>query len=232
MALKDAKNSDPNAIFEEEPFRPGGEVAPKPEGKPPATKVGDMEPVGGSADPFSLDNVSVSGTTIEDLGVEQPILIVPVDKPNKQDFFRVHPDPAFKLEARVIKLDAERETFLVTRAIWPLIPGETKLVRLVAYLPRTGGIGLWPVLLPDPLAQGRDSNWSITARKAAELAENKWVRLQANMARGAYDVVTSDKIPPPVWPNVTMRELLSIAFGDGRLVDRPDHPVIRQLRGE
>jgi hypothetical protein len=29
-----------------------------------------------------------------------------------------------------------------------------------------------------------------------------------------------------------MRDLLRIAFGDDRLVDREDHPVIRQLLGE
>ena len=138
-----------------------------------------------SADPFDLSNIAVASVTAEDLGVEKPILMVPVDKPSRQDFFRTHPDPEFRIEARVLKLEAERETYLVTCDVWPSIPGETKLVRLVPYLARSGGIGLWPVSLPDDLLGKRDTAWGVTARKAAEIAESKWVRMQANMAARA-----------------------------------------------
>ncbi len=194
-----------------------------------ATSGGET-PVGGE-DPFSLDNLSVAGTSAEDLGIEKPILHIPVDKPGKQEFFRAHPEPAFRLDARVIKLEAERETYLVTRPIWPEIPGETKLVKLVPCLTRSGAIYLWPLPMPDELMGRRDTTWGITARKAAELAERSWVRMTANMQTGAYDVVTSAHIPDPVWPKITFPEMLKIAFGDGRLVDRMDHPVLRQLGG-
>jgi hypothetical protein len=194
---------------------------------------GGAIPVGGaSADPFDLANIGVAGTEAEDLGVERPILNVPVDKPGKQEFFRTHPDPTFRLDARVIKLEAERETYLVTRPVWAAIPGETKLVKLVPYLTRTGGLGLWPLSMPDELMGKRDTNWGITARKAAEIAETKWVRMQANMARGAYDVATSSNIPDPVWPNISFQDILKIAFGDGHLIESLDHPVIRQLSGD
>ena len=198
---------------------------------PKVATEGGHSPVGKVDDPFDLSNISVAGVTSEDLGVEKPILVVPVDKPNKQDFFRVHPDPSYHVEVRVLKVEAERETYLVTKDVWLAIPGETKLVRLVPYLTRTGGLGLWPVSLPDDLLGKKDTNWGITARSAAELAETKWVRMQSNMARNCYDVVTSDKIPDPAWPNITSTAILKIAFGDGRLIDRMDHPVIRQLRG-
>jgi hypothetical protein len=192
--------------------------------------VGDSS-AGRADDPFDLSNISVAGVTSEDLGVEKPILMVPVDKPSKQDFFRVHPDPNYHVEVRVLKVEAERETYLVTKEVWLAAPGETKLVRLVPYLTRTGGLGLWPVPLQDELLGKKDTNWGITARSAAEIAETKWVRMQSNMARNCYDVVTSDKIPDPVWPNITPQAILKIAFGDGRLIDRMDHPVIRQLQG-
>ncbi len=189
------------------------------------------QPTPEGKDPFDLTNISVAGVTSEDLGVEKPILVVPVDKPSKQDFFRTHPDPAYRVEVRVLKLEAERETYLVAKDVWLASPGETKLVRLVPYLTRTGGLGLWPVSLPDDLLGKRDTNWGITARGAAEIAETKWVRMQSNMARGCYDIVTSDKIPDPVWPNTTLQDILKIAFGGGRLIDSLDHPVIRQLQG-
>ncbi|NOE36324.1 hypothetical protein [Ruegeria sp. HKCCD7318] len=58
------------------------------------------------------------------------------------------------------------------------------------------------------------------------------LRMQANMSRGQYDVVTSDKIPDPVWPKMSLQEMIKIAFGNGHLIDRLDHPIIRQLAGE
>ena len=54
-----------------------------------ATEGGDS-PVGRVDDPFDLSNISVARVTSEDLGVEKPILVVPVDKPSKQDFFRAY----------------------------------------------------------------------------------------------------------------------------------------------
>ena len=67
---------------------------------------------------------------------------------------------------------------------------------------------------------------------AAEYAEAKWVRMQANMQLGRYDVATSDKIPDPVWPTITFREILEKAFGKDHLIDSLEHPVIRQLQGD
>ncbi len=196
-----------------------------------AATVGDETPVSGT-DPFDLGNISVSETSIEDLGIERPILAVPVEKPGRQEFFRVHPDPAFHLMARLIVLEADRESYLLTRTVWPCIPGETKLVKLTTFLTRTGAVGLWPLNMPDELLGKRDTDWGVTARKAAELGEKKWVRLQANMQRRMYDVVTSEKIPDPVWPKIAFKEILEIAFGDGRLITSVDHPVIRQLGGQ
>jgi hypothetical protein len=55
--------------------------------------------------------------------------------------------------------------------------------------------------------------------------------LKANLAIGAYDIhVAKGTIPDPVWPPKTMSELLEIAFGGGRLVDKPDHDLIKRLR--
>jgi len=218
----------PNTPPEANPLKPSTEARVA---DPKVATEGGHGPVGKVDDPFDLSNISVAGVTSEDLGVEKPILVVPVDKPSKQDFFRTHPDPNYRVEVRVLKVEAERETYLVTKDVWVAIPGETKLVRLVPYLTRTGGLGLWPVSLPDDLLGKKDTNWGITARSAAELAETKWVRMQANMAHNYYDVVKSDKIPDPVWPNISFADILKIAFGDGRLIDRMDHPVIRQLQG-
>jgi hypothetical protein len=59
----------------------------------------------------------------------------------------------------------------------------------------------------------------------------KWVRMKANMALGAYELFLAEsKIPDPTWPDLPFSELYRIAFKD-RLINVPDHPVIRRLRG-
>ena len=130
----------------------------------------------------------------------------------------------------MIELEAERETYLVTPAIAAILPGETRPVRLLTCIPRVGGgVFLWPLKLPTD--DRRENGWITSARKAAEIAEKKWVRMQANQSLQAYDVQTSAISRTRCGPTSTMASLLRIAFSDGRLIDREDHPVIRQLLG-
>jgi hypothetical protein len=39
------------------------------------------------------------------------------------------------------------------------------------------------------------------------------------------------EIGKPNWPDVEFTKLLETAFGNGRLIDREDHPVLQQLLG-
>jgi hypothetical protein len=193
----------------------------------PFDRVDHVEPT----DPFDPAALRIDDTTDAALGIEKPILVVRVMRPSPQMFFRVHHDPNMRVDMRVIELTSEREIYAVTPAIAALLPGETRPVRLLTCLPRVGGgIFLWPLKLPRN--DDRENSWNVSARKAAEIAEKKWTRMQSNMALSAYDITTSVHIPDPVWPRATLHELLRIGFGDGRLVDREDHPVIRQLLGQ
>lgn len=184
---------------------------------------------GNAADPFDPASLRIDATTDTSLGIERPLLAVPVCKPPKQTFFRVHPGTDMCLDMAIIELGAEREIYAVAPNMVPMLPGETRMVRLYACMPRHGGLFLWPVKLPTE--GGRDSGWNSSARAAATMAQRQWVRVQANMAMGMYDVTTTAHIPDPVWPDVTMAGMLRLAFGDGRLIDREDHPVVRQLAG-
>jgi hypothetical protein len=55
--------------------------------------------------------------------------------------------------------------------------------------------------------------------------------MQADTSLGAYSVQTAAHSLDPVWPDLSMRELLRIAFREQR-VDTFAHPILRQLRGE
>ena len=59
-----------------------------------------------------------------------------------------------------------------------------------------------------------------------------WVRVQSDLCLGAYTVTYTDTVTDdPVWPELPMSALLRIAFQD-RYIDRYDHVVLQQLRGE
>ena len=53
------------------------------------------------------------------------------------------------------------------------------------------------------------------------------------MQEGSYTIYRAlGDIPQPKWPDKTLQEMITLAFGGGRLIDTPDHPVIRRLNGE
>jgi hypothetical protein len=188
----------------------------------------DREDAGDVDDPFHPDKLRITDTSDPGLGLVPAILTVRVKKPGPQQFFRVHPDWA--IDVRIIELQAEQEIYLVTPPVASQIPGETKPVRIVPYIARpSNAVSLWPLRLPPE--DGRDVDWNISARRIAEQAKTCWVRMQSDRAGSMYTALTSDHIPPPVWPQTTFRDLLKTAFSDGRLIDRIDHPVIRQLKG-
>jgi hypothetical protein len=88
--------------------------------------------------------------------------------------------------------------------------------------------------IPLPDTDGKDNEYNRSRRVAYDLAETKWVKIQANKALGAYDIIEAvSKLPEPVWPEdpVTMEKALEIAFKNNYL-DSNEHPVLKRLRGE
>ena len=181
--------------------------------------------------PFDPERLRLDLNFAEGLGVKKALVTVPVRKPKGQDFIRVHPDPSFRLPVATIELKDDGETYLVLPDIARDIPGEYVMSTMHTCISRTGVIFLWPVRLPSP--DGRQLAWHHSAKVAAEMAMKRWIRVKSNMSLGAYDIFeASCTIPDPEWPDdVTFLKLLEIAF-KGRLVDSPDHPVLKRLRGE
>ena len=102
---------------------------------------------------------------------------------------------------------------------------------LYTYLTRGGALRLWPIRQVGP--DGKQNEWHRTAEKAAELAMRSWVRVVPNKLIGGYEVMQAAvRIPDPVWPELSMKEIVRVALIDrGMVVDNPDHPVIRKLEG-
>jgi hypothetical protein len=184
-------------------------------------------------DPFDPAALRLSQDFTANLGVKKALITVPVDKPGKAWFSRVHPDPAYHLETYLIELKEERgESYLVSRDLWPELAGESTLVPRVLYtaVNRQGVLFLWKVGLPGP--DGKENPWHKSLHEAARMAKEGWVRVTANMGLGGYDVfqATGD-LPEPQWPELPFQQILRVAFKD-RYIDALDHPVLRRLRGE
>ena len=180
--------------------------------------------------PFNPAALRLSQSFAGTVGVKKLLTTVPVRKPNRQDFVRVHPDPAYReTPVAIIELKEDRETYLLSPVIAQQLPGEFNAVTLNTAINRQGVLQIWPVKLPGP--DGKHNEWHRSAAEAAERAMEKWVRVTANMSAGGYDIYeASGELPEPVWPEISFEEILKIAFRD-RYVDDVGHPLLQKLRG-
>jgi hypothetical protein len=187
---------------------------------------------GSAPDPFDPAALRLAQDFGASIGVQKALLTVPVRKPDRTWFVRVHPDERYRLQTPVVELKEDRETYLVAQDLWPSLAAEATFSprALFTAINRQGVVFLWPIRLPGP--DGRVDEWSRTALAAAEMATKEWVRVTANLSLGAYEIFrATGQLPDPVWPDKTLRELLAVAF-HGKLIDSLDHPVLRRLRGE
>ena len=183
-------------------------------------------------DPFDPASLRLTSDFSATIGVKKALLSVPVRKPDKSWFVRVHPAEEYHLSTAVIELKEDRETYLVAPALWNGLATEATFSprALFTAMNRQGVLFLWPVRLPG--SDGRVDDWSRTALEAAQLAVKHWSRVTANMSLGGYEVFqATGQLPEPEWPDLTLQQVLRVAFKD-RFITTLDHPVLRKLRGE
>jgi hypothetical protein len=181
-----------------------------------------------SPNPFDPASLRLDQSFADTVGVKKLLTTVPVCKPNRTWYVRVHPDPNYRLTPAAI-IEEDREFFLVTPQIALEFPDEFTPVTLFTAINRQGVLFLWPVRLPG--LNGKYSEWFRSAMEAAEIAQRRWIRVRSNMSLGAYESFPAPKQPPePEWLDVTFAEILKVAFRD-RLVDRTDHPILQRRLG-
>ena len=160
--------------------------------------------------------------------MKKALLTVPVKKPDKQAFIRVHPDESFRLPTAILEFKEDRESYLVDPSLLSELPGEVVPKMLFTAVTRQDVVFLWPVTLP--AEDGRGMEWHRSLMLAAEMAMNTWVRVVANMSLGAYEVFeAAGDLPEPRWPDVDLQGLLDIAFRDHFIQDM-DHPAVQRRR--
>jgi hypothetical protein len=183
-------------------------------------------------DPFDPSRLRLSQDFIAAAGVKKVLNTIPVRKPSKEWFVMTHPDPAYRIQTCVVELKEDSETYLVDPSLWPELAGESTFSprALMTAINRQGVLFLWPIRLPGP--DGRLDEWSRSAMEAATHANGKWVRVQANMSLGAYEIYeAAGQWAAPEFPTMPFQQLLKIAFKD-KFITSLDHPILKRLRGE
>jgi hypothetical protein len=198
---------------------PEAEPAPKAEAKAEAYKP-------------PTDAADLSGLFVDtgqgDPLTETVIHAIAVDKP--KDFFRVHPDPAYRRRCYVYTLKVEGQieefNYIVAESMRDLVP-EAKLCLVTTCIYRNGTLRLWLLKLPKE-GEKDQMAWS-TARAAARDALTKWTKIvwvgSKYNTRSAVEGYAPDpdvsKIPP-------FERLVELAFGAHGVMRDESHPVCRE----
>jgi hypothetical protein len=205
----------------------------------PVPAISDSEPEttngAGSrtADPLgNLDDLRLSQDFAAQAAVRPVFTMIPVRKPNRQEFVRVRPGDEWRFETGTFKDDDSGEFYMVSPQLWYELPGEVKPTCLTTCISRNSPVPfLWPIMLPGP--DGRPNRWHESAAEAARHAERDWLRVVADMSAGCYvPHVAAGNLAEPEWPEkLKMGDLIRLAFRD-RFINDVDHPALRRLRGE
>lgn len=191
-----------------------------------------VEEGGEPIDPFDPESLRVNAIAGE-VDVEKMLTTVPVRRPRRNEFFRVHADPKFVTDALVLERQdgLDHEIYLVQQDMQDLVARELRRVRLHLAINKQKTPFLWPAKLPrEDNDAGR--RWAVTALQAAEQAKTLWVKMHGSRDLGGYEIYRAKgDLGEPQWPDKSFRDLIEIAFRD-HLIDRVDHPVIRELAGE
>jgi hypothetical protein len=204
---------------------PLADAAPSTNGE--INRVAESKP---GYDPFDPANLRLDQSFLNRGATKKLLTTVPVKKPGKQDFIRVHPNAEYRLPVALIELREERETYLILPGFaHELDENDFFTATIHLAINRQKVLFLWPVRLPSPT--GRVSLWHVSAAEAAERAMKGWVRIAANMNLGAYEIFeAAGTYSDPEWPDMSMSELLRIGFKQF-LIEGPEHPVIKRLQG-
>lgn len=179
-------------------------------------------------DPWSTDALHLKPDFAEDIGVARVLVMVPVRKPKKQEWVRVHPDPQMQAEVLILEDEINKEPFYLHPGLKEALGTECKPMSLHLAITRQHALFLWPCQIQNP--EERPNHWHTTRRDAVERAKVKWTQVRANQAQGYYDILESNVEAEPKWPDLTFKEIFKLAF-ERNIIDSTDHAVVRQILG-
>ena len=119
--------------------------------------------------------------------VAPSVNVVPIQKPSKQQFVRVHPDAEYRFPTVVLELEETREHYLVAPNMRPELDGEYRRTVLMLAVHRgTQSPFLWPLKVS---TDGKENTWNDSAGVAWTLDTNNTNAYGPNTSRprtGSY----------------------------------------------
>ena len=183
-----------------------------------------------ASDPFDLTKLVIGQDYLQTASSAKLLTMVRVGRPNNQEWFRIHPDEAYRGNFAILDFKEENQVYIVTPNMTDTLAAEIFYATVYTGITRTNIPFVWPIRLPED--GKRQNEWHRTAAIGAEEAMTRWIRLVSNKNAGAYDVYPALRDPgEPKWPNKPFNELLRIAFRNEGIIDSDEHPAVRKLFG-
>jgi hypothetical protein len=164
---------------------------------------------------------------MEDVEATDATSSVSWQRPSPLDWFRVHPDPAYRVTAYELTIRRSRSPYLVFGEDLQNVLRRRKQGRdvvIYTWVDRYGEVSLWGIGLGP-------SDWNTSARRAAIRAQEVWVRLTSNLTSQRYQYEESTKIATPTWPQKSFDALITEVFEE-YVIEHSDHEIIQALLGE
>jgi hypothetical protein len=186
-------------------------------------------------DPWDLDSIRAQPEDYGEISTRTVLTQIKIQKPDRQTFIRVHPDPTYRVDVPVVIFKEEGEFYLVrSRQAKEALSGETCVIALFLCVTLQGTPFLWPI----PKQRADDLKWNPWHESAYDLATGvateSWVRVLSNRekAGGYYFAKVAEGIlPEPKWPDMDFLEILHKAFRQPNVVDDVEHAIIKRLSG-
>src|SRR5436309_470619 len=97
---------------------------------------------------WNLESLRCDQSYDQIVGAQPVLATVDVRKPGAQEWFRVHPEPAWRLQTTLLQLKEERENYLISPNLRVELWDEILPIVLYTAVSRQGETFLWPVRLP------------------------------------------------------------------------------------
>jgi hypothetical protein len=193
------------------------------------TESNTSQPVNLSGNASVINQLRLPADFTKNFGTKKILTNVPVGRPSKEKFFRVHPDLEMTIEVVILELKDLGETYVVAPDVADILGSLVRRVRLYLAVDRSANPMLIPVPLPD--SDGNQNKWHASLEQALVHAKKDWIRISANKSLGSYDVHQAiGRLADPVWPELNLDQLVEIAFRD-RIVFDENHPIVHTVLG-
>jgi hypothetical protein len=120
----------------------------------------------------------------------------------------------------------EGETYLVAPNMRSILFQHISYASLFFLMTAEGAPLIAPIRIPGDGEKEHTAHSSF--RQIAVCAEKEWVLAIYNKATGSYEKGTGADFDPPVWPDLTLEQILEKAFRDYHIKDTT-HPVVKSL---